>query len=38
MDPATIANFTAAITVNVTDNQNMQVFLPEFDRQRRGSI
>ncbi len=25
-----LANFTAAITVNVTDNQNMQVFLPEF--------
>lgn len=27
---AQIANFTAAITINVTDNQNMQVFLPEF--------
>ena len=25
-----LANFTAAITVNVTDNQNMQVYLPEF--------
>jgi hypothetical protein len=25
-----LANFTAEITVNVTDDQNMQVFLPEF--------
>jgi hypothetical protein len=27
---AHLANFTAAITVNLTDDQNMQVYLPEF--------